>query len=281
MKRRVSWLQVALVVTVVALAAGVFSATALADTSDRQSPYTSPYGSNYGSSSGSGYGSNYGCAHFVRFGETLSSIAVRYGTSIFSMMQMNGIRNANLIYAGMTLRVPCSGTNYLPPCSSTIYSVQPGDDLFRIGLRFGVGYYTLAYYNGLRNPNWIFAGMRLLIPCSNRYSPGPYPTPIYTTPPTTPVPGSAQVVMRNLAFSPSTMTIRVGQTVVWRNDDSAPHTTTSGSCSGQTCTPMPGWDSGTLNFGQSFSHTFSAAGTFTYYCRVHGAMMQGTVVVMP
>ena len=272
MKRRVSWLQVALVVIVVALAASVFSTTALADTSDRQSPYTSPYGSSYGS--------NYGCAHFVRFGETLSSIAVRYGTSIFSMMQINGIRNANLIYAGMTLRVPCSGTNYLPPCSSTIYIVQPGDDLFRIGLRYGVGYYALASYNGLRNPNQIFAGMRLLIPCSNRYSPGPYPTPIYTTPPT-PVPGSAQVVMRNLAFSPSTMTIRVGQTVVWRNDDSAPHTTTSGSCSGQTCTPMPGWDSGTLNFGQSFSHMFNTAGTFTYYCRVHGAMMQGTVVVMP
>ena len=89
------------------------------------------------------------------------------------------------------------------------------------------------------------------------------------------------VVMRNIAFTPATITIHVGQQVMWRNDDSAPHTTTSGSCSGNVCTPMPGWDSGTLNRGQSFSHTFNTAGTFTYYCRIHGAMMQGSVVVMP
>jgi plastocyanin len=89
------------------------------------------------------------------------------------------------------------------------------------------------------------------------------------------------VVMQNIAFNPPTITIHVGQTVVWRNDDTVPHTTTSGSCSGNVCTPAPGWDSGTLNPGQSFSHTFDTAGTFGYYCRIHGAAMQGTVVVMP
>jgi plastocyanin len=89
------------------------------------------------------------------------------------------------------------------------------------------------------------------------------------------------VVMQNIAFSPATITIHVGQTVTWRNDDLAQHTTTSGSCSGNACSPMPGWDSGVLNRGQSFSHTFNTAGTFSYYCRIHGAMMQGSVVVMP
>jgi plastocyanin len=89
------------------------------------------------------------------------------------------------------------------------------------------------------------------------------------------------VVMQNIAFNPANITIHVGQQVVWVNNDSVPHTTTSGSCSGGTCTPSPGWDSGTLNAGQSFSHTFTTAGTFPYFCRIHGASMQGTVTVMP
>ncbi len=271
MKHRVSWLQVALVMVVVALLTIALSGTALADTSVRWPPYPSPYGSNYG------------CIHQVRFGETLSSIAGRYGTSVFSLAQMNGLRNVNLIFAGMMLRVPCIGTNYLPPCYSATYIVRPGDNLFRIGLRYGMSYFRLASYNGLLNPNLVFAGMRLLVPCSRGYVPGQYSTSIYMTPSpyTPPAPGQAQVVMRNLAFNPSSITIHVGQTVMWVNNDSAPHTTTSGSCTGQTCTPMPGWDSGTLSSGQSFSHMFNMAGTFTYFCRIHGAMMQGMIIVTP
>ncbi len=156
---------------------------------------------------------------------------------------------------------------YPSSCVRSIYFVRLGDNLFRIGLRFRVSPLRLAVFNGLRNPNLIFAGMRLAIPCSSRPAP---PPPV----------GRSMVVMRNLAFSPATITIHVGQTVTWRNDDSAQHTTTSGSCSGSVCSPMPGWDSGVLNRGQSFSHTFNTAGTFHYYCRVHGAMMQGSVVVL-
>ncbi len=91
--------------------------------------------------------------------------------------------------------------------------------------------------------------------------------------------GQGMVTIQNFMFNPGTITVRVGQQVVWVNNDSAPHTTTSGSCSGGTCTPAPGWDSGTLNPGQSFAFTFTSAGTFTYFCRIHGASMQGTVVV--
>ena len=40
-----------------------------------------------------------------------------------------------------------------------------------------------------------------------------------------------------------------------------------------------GFDSGSLAQNATFSHTFNTAGTFPYYCRVHGAMMQGTIVV--
>ncbi|HJW28988.1 MAG TPA: plastocyanin/azurin family copper-binding protein [Saprospiraceae bacterium] len=209
------------------------------------------------------------------------------------------------------------------------YVVQPGDNLFRIGLRYGVNFYSLAYNNGLRNPNLVYAWMRLAVPCSTGYASQPYSMPGYSMSgyprygypmsnysmygypmsnysmygypmsnyPTygnpmstypTPAPmstpsstGQVMVVMRNIAFNPASVTIHAGQTVVWQNNDSAPHTTTSGSCPGGVCAPMPGWDSGTLNPGQSFSHTFATTGTFTYYCRIHGAMMQGTIVVMP
>jgi plastocyanin len=74
----------------------------------------------------------------------------------------------------------------------------------------------------------------------------------------------------------STTTIQVGDTVnwIWVSDF---HSTTSGTCT-TTCTPDGIWDSG-VGQGLTFSHTFTQAGTFPYYCTAHGAMMQGTVIV--
>lgn len=46
------------------------------------------------------------------------------------------------------------------------YVIRPGDTLFRIGLYFGVSYYYLAALNGIPNPNWIFAGEVLIVPCT-------------------------------------------------------------------------------------------------------------------
>ena len=232
---------------------------------------------------GSVYGSQFGCFHVIRLGETLNRIAARFGTSVYALMVANGIPNPNRIFAGVNLNVPCTSSGYPSQCVRATHVVQLGEDLFRIGLRFGVSPTTLAAFNGIPNSNLIFVGMRLAIPCYGGYAPGPQPgyPPGTPSPMPTPTSGQALVVMQNLAFNPATISIHVGQAVVWRNNDSAPHTTTSGSCSGNTCTPMPGWDSGTLNPGQSFSFTFNTAGTFTYYCRIHGAMMQGTIRVMP
>ena len=77
-------------------------------------------------------------------------------------------------------------------------------------------------------------------------------------------------------FSPSTVTVKQGDTVqwVWKGNT---HSSTSGT-PGQT-TGL--WDSGIKNSGATFSHTFSAAGSFPYFCTVHGSCcnMTGTVVV--
>jgi plastocyanin len=73
------------------------------------------------------------------------------------------------------------------------------------------------------------------------------------------------------SFQPASVSIHVGDTVSWTNNSTGgvPHSTTSDS---------PGWDSGFLNPGQSFSHAFPTAGSFAYHCAVHPSM-HGTVVV--
>lgn len=75
----------------------------------------------------------------------------------------------------------------------------------------------------------------------------------------------------------STTTINVGDSVMWTWDNGF-HSTTSGSC-GNNCTPNGLWDSGEHSAPSSFSHTFSASGSFPYYCSVHGSIMQGLVIV--
>jgi len=77
-------------------------------------------------------------------------------------------------------------------------------------------------------------------------------------------------------FSPQTVTINVGDTIKWTNNGFAPHTATSGT----SCPIGNGkWDSGVLSHGQSFSFTFTQAGTLPYFCSIH--CFTGTVVVNP
>ena len=54
---------------------------------------------------------------------------------------------------------------------STVHTVQPGENLFRIGLRYGVTVNALVAANGLRNPNFIYVGQRLIIPTGSSPTP--------------------------------------------------------------------------------------------------------------
>lgn len=89
------------------------------------------------------------------------------------------------------------------------------------------------------------------------------------TPSTTTNPKTVTVAIQNFAFSPSTITINKGDTVVWTNMDSAVHTVTSDSGSELA--------SSSLGNGQTYSHTFNTAGTFNYHCAIH-PMMKATVI---
>ncbi len=83
------------------------------------------------------------------------------------------------------------------------------------------------------------------------------------------------VSIKNNAFNPSTLTVNVGDTVHWSNDDSTTHTVTSGT------SPTPdGMFNSTLAPGATFDFTFTTAGTFNYFCMIHPFMM-GTITVMP
>jgi len=76
-------------------------------------------------------------------------------------------------------------------------------------------------------------------------------------------------------FIPSTITVDVGTTVTWSNDDTAAHTVTSGSAADG---PDGVFDSSLFMAGAEFSHTFDAAGEYSYFCMVH-PWMAGVVIV--
>jgi len=79
------------------------------------------------------------------------------------------------------------------------------------------------------------------------------------------------VTIKDFAFSPSDITVKVGTTVTWTNQDSAAHTATE--TDGKT-----GPDSGTLDQGKTYSFTYSTPGTYSYHCNFHSSMT-GTVTV--
>ncbi len=100
-------------------------------------------------------------------GDTLTSIAERFGTTVLELAQFNGITNPNVIKAGQVLQIPGQPVvppQVVPPPVQQMYVVQPGDTLYRISVRFGVSMWTLAQVNGIYNVNLIFAGQTLLIP---------------------------------------------------------------------------------------------------------------------
>ncbi len=72
------------------------------------------------------------------------------------------------------------------------------------------------------------------------------------------------------AFRPATLTIKVGDIVVWKNTTFAPHTVTSNTGVFNT--------RGILSMNQSFRFTFNRTGTFRYHCNIH-LYMTATIIV--
>ena len=129
--------------------------------------------------------------YYVRYGDTLFSIAQRYGTTVPAIMQANGLMS-DYIYAGQRLIIPLSpyppGPTYTPypPPGPTYtpyptpanfdctYTVQYRDTVYSIGYRFGVPYYVLMQANYMYTP-YLRTGQTLRVPCLAQ-TPTPFPT---------------------------------------------------------------------------------------------------------
>ena len=75
---------------------------------------------------------------------------------------------AVVVTVAPTLAAPAS----VASCSQ-YYRVQPGDNLFRIGLRFGTNFYSLMTLNGIANANFIYAGQSICVKSSGKPAPMP------------------------------------------------------------------------------------------------------------
>lgn len=78
-----------------------------------------------------------------------------------------------------------------------------------------------------------------------------------------------EIWIQNMAFNPGSITVAVNTTVKWINKDTSAHRVTSA---------VGLFDSGYMNESKTFSHQFSAVGTYPYKCSLHSGMT-GTVIV--
>ncbi len=84
--------------------------------------------------------------------------------------------------------------------------------------------------------------------------------------------GPVTVRIANRAFSPASIGVAAGTTVIWSNGDKDPHTVTDRNGS---------FDSGSFGPGASFQRTFTTVGTFSYFCDIHPSMVGVVSVSVP
>jgi peptidoglycan lytic transglycosylase D len=115
----------------------------------------------------------------VRRGDTLSGLALRFGTSVRKLKQRNGIGRRNRIYVGKVLKLPeakrprrnksfrvvqaKAPVQEITTVSTGSYRVRKNDNLSKIAKRFKTNSVKLARLNGIKNPNSLYPGQTLLI----------------------------------------------------------------------------------------------------------------------
>jgi LysM repeat protein len=147
-----------------------------------------------GSARSTGGGGGGGGSVTVRPGETLSEIASRHGMSVDRLMAINGIRNADHVEAGQSLRVSgrvasasgggaASGAGYQRGASEHV--VRPGESLSTIADGYGMPMSRIVAINGISDPDLVQAGTRLKLTGSPPPRPAaaaPRPAAVTVTP---------------------------------------------------------------------------------------------------
>ncbi len=107
--------------------------------------------------------------HVVEAGENLYQISLIYGVTWGELVESNGLTGAGDIRPGQRLEIPEAGEGRLPalgepPLLPTTHRVRPGENLFRIGLIYGIPWPSLAAANGLPDGDILTSGQILVIP---------------------------------------------------------------------------------------------------------------------
>jgi LysM repeat protein len=109
-----------------------------------------------------------GTRYTVRFGDTLSGIAARYGVTLNALYAVNPGVQGTILYVGTVLNIPTGGVVTplpgTPPVGGRWHYIQPGQNMFQIARLYGRDIYDIARANRLLNLNLIFAGTWLRIP---------------------------------------------------------------------------------------------------------------------
>lgn len=104
-------------------------------------------------------GVNTGQTHIVQYGENLSGIATKYGTTWQELARVNALSNPSIIYPGQTLNV--TGGQTVARTGACV--VEYGDTLSLIAAQFGTTVERLVSVNGISNPDYIYVGQVLKI----------------------------------------------------------------------------------------------------------------------
>lgn len=113
-------------------------------------------------------------SHLVAAGDTLASIAWRYGTTVEAIAQINGITNPSQIFVGTQLTIADGIAAPAPTpqqAGTSVHTVEAGETLAAIADRFGTSVQSLIASNGIDDPDLIRAGQQLDVPSTGWHCP--------------------------------------------------------------------------------------------------------------
>ncbi|GAB4470601.1 MAG: hypothetical protein Kow00124_06880 [Anaerolineae bacterium] len=144
--------------------------------------------------------------YVVVAGDTLFSIARRFNTTVDAIAALNNITDPSLISVGQRLQIPggtqqptatpttptATATPTQQPDTQVTHTVQAGETLYRIALRYGVTVQQIVQLNNIANPNLIAVGQVLIIKQGSTGTPPPSPTTATPTEEASPSPTSTE-----------------------------------------------------------------------------------------
>lgn len=110
-------------------------------------------------------------------GDSLGAIAQRFGVSVETLVQLNGITDPNTLMLGQQLKIPgaapttTGGTAPATTGQTTTYTVVAGDTLAAIARRYGTTIDELVRLNNIANPNVLSLGQQLIVPVADGTTP--------------------------------------------------------------------------------------------------------------